>query len=76
MNTNKASRRYSMERRSANAEATKARVREAANKLYAERPEDFTLKAVAERAETSVQTVLRLFRQQSCLGGEPARGKP
>jgi AcrR family transcriptional regulator len=60
-------RRYSMERRSANAEATKARVREAANKLYEERPEDFTLKAVAERAGTSVQTVLRLFGSKASL---------
>lgn len=63
----KAPRRYSMERRAANAEATRARVREAANKLYEEHPENFTLKVVAERAGTSVQTVLRLFDSKAAL---------
>ena len=56
-----------MEKRSANAEATRARVREAAKKFYDERPEDFTLKVVAERAGTSVQTVLRLFGSKATL---------
>ncbi len=64
---NKAPRRYSMERRSANIEATKTRVRAAATKLYEEQPGDFTLKAVAASAGTSVQTVLRLFGSKAAL---------
>lgn len=64
---NKEPRRYSMERRSAQAEATKERVREAAVGLYSEQPQDFTLKAVATRAQTSVQTVLRVFGNKEAL---------
>lgn len=60
-------RRYSMERRSANAEATKARVHAVATALYAERPHDFALKTVAERAGTSVQTILRIYGSKAAL---------
>jgi AcrR family transcriptional regulator len=56
-----------MERRAAQAEATKQRIREAAITLYRERPEDFTLKAVASEAKTTVQTVLRLFGSKAAL---------
>ena len=48
--------------RAAKAEATRERIRVSAMELYRERPiEDFTLEDVAERAETTVQTVLRAF---------------
>jgi|SRR5215469_6241850 len=60
-------RRYSMERRSASAEATKARVHAVATALYAERPHDFALKTVAERAGTSVQTILRIYGSKAAL---------
>ena len=65
MNTPK--RRYSMERRGAQAEATRERVRQASIELYSARPQDFTLKAVAERAQTSVQTVLRIFGSKDAV---------
>jgi len=55
-------RSYDMTARAAKAEATKERIRVSAMELYCERPiEDFTLEDVAERAETTVQTVLRAF---------------
>jgi AcrR family transcriptional regulator len=58
----KETRRYVMTARAAKAEATKARIRAAAVELYCNAPlEDFTLEAVAERAQTTVQTVLRIF---------------
>ncbi len=58
----KRKRRYDMTARAAKAEATKARIRAAAVELYCNTPlEDFTLEAVAGRAETTVQTVLRIF---------------
>jgi AcrR family transcriptional regulator len=60
-------RRYSMERRSAKVEATKARVRAAATALYAAHPEHFALKSVAEQAGTSVQTVLRIYGSKAAL---------
>lgn len=51
-----------MTARAAKAEATKARIRAAAVDLYCNAPlEDFTLEAVAGRAQTTVQTVLRIF---------------
>ncbi len=56
-----------MERRSAQAEATKERIRQAVIALYREKPEDFTLKAVASRAKTTVQTVLRIFGSKAAL---------
>lgn len=58
----KTRRSYDMTARAAKAEATKARIRACATELYLQRPiEDFTLEAVAGRAETTVQTVLRAF---------------
>lgn len=55
-------RSYDMTARAAKAEATRARIRAAATELYLQRPvEEFTLEAVADRAETTVQTVLRIF---------------
>jgi AcrR family transcriptional regulator len=58
----KTSRNYDMTARAAKADATKARIRTCATELYLQRPiEDFTLEAVADRAETTVQTVLRAF---------------
>jgi AcrR family transcriptional regulator len=55
-------RRYAMTARAAKAEATKARIRAAAVELYRNAPlEDFTLETVASQAETTVQTVLRVF---------------
>ncbi|MGO9006413.1 MAG: TetR/AcrR family transcriptional regulator [Beijerinckiaceae bacterium] len=55
-------RRYVMTARAAKAEATKARIRMSAMQLYCERPiEDFTLEEVAERAGTTVRTILRAF---------------
>jgi AcrR family transcriptional regulator len=55
-------RRYVMTARAAKTEATKARIRAAAVELYCNAPlEDFTLEAVAGRAQTTVQTVLRVF---------------
>ena len=56
-----------MERRSANAAATKARVHAVATALYAERPQDFALKTVAARAGTSVQTILRIYGSKAAL---------
>jgi len=72
-------RRYSMERRSAKVEATKARVRTAATALYAAHPEHFALKTVAEQAGTSVQTVLRIYGSKAALVAsllESSRGPP
>jgi AcrR family transcriptional regulator len=58
----KTRRSYDMTARAAKAEATKTRIRACATELYLQRPiEDFTLEAVADRAETTVQTVLRAF---------------
>jgi AcrR family transcriptional regulator len=58
----KPTRPYAMTARAAKAEATKARIRKAAIALYSDRPiEDFTLEEVANRAQTTVQTVLRAF---------------
>jgi AcrR family transcriptional regulator len=51
-----------MTSRSAKAEATKRRICESTVALYTERTiDDFTLDDIAERAETTVQTVLRTF---------------
>jgi AcrR family transcriptional regulator len=53
---------YVMTARAAKAEATRARIRASAMEVYRHEPiEDFTLEAVASRAETTVQTVLRIF---------------
>lgn len=61
-------RAYSMELRAAKAEATKARIRQAAVDLHVERLWDgFTLDAVARRAGTTVQTVLRVYGSKDAL---------
>ena len=53
---------YVMTARAAKAEATRARIRASAMEVYLQEPiEDFTLEAVATRAETTVQTILRIF---------------
>jgi AcrR family transcriptional regulator len=58
----KAKRSYDMTARAAKAEATKARIRACAVGLFCNRPaEEFTLDEVARQAETTVQTVLRIF---------------
>jgi AcrR family transcriptional regulator len=58
----KSKRRYDMTARAAKAEATKERIRSGAMELYLQRPiEEFTLEAIAVRAGTTVQTVLRTF---------------
>lgn len=55
-------RSYVMTARAAKAEATKAGIRAAAVELYCRQPvPEFTLEAVAARAGTTVQTVLRAF---------------
>ncbi len=58
----KRKRAYSMTTRAAKAQATRQRIRGAAMELYAGRPaEEFTLEEVARRADTTVQTILRIF---------------
>lgn len=58
----KKKRAYDMTARTAKTEATKQRICDVTVQLYAEREiEDFTLEDVAERADTTVQTVLRIF---------------
>jgi AcrR family transcriptional regulator len=55
-------RSYVMTARAAKAEATRARIRAAAVELFCNAPlDDFTLDAIAGRAQTTVQTVLRAF---------------
>jgi len=64
----KKSRPYVMTARSAKAEATRLRICESAMALYHERSmDDFTLEEVAERAGTTVQTVLRRFKSKDNL---------
>ena len=61
-------RAYDMSNRAAQAEATRERIREAAVALYTARALDgFTLEEVAERAEVTVQTVLRAFKSKDQL---------
>lgn len=60
-------RAYSMAKRAARAAITRERIREAAIALYKEKPEDFSLKAVAASAQTTVQTVLRIFGSKAAL---------
>lgn len=61
-------RRYVMNARSAKADAMKERIRESAVQLYCERSlDDFTLEDVARGAETTVQTVLRVFGSKDNL---------
>jgi len=83
----KKTRHYVMTARAAQAEATKARIRSSAMQLYRERPiEEFTLDEVAERAGTTVQTVLRIFGskdkviyaglEELAAGGVPLKPTP
>jgi AcrR family transcriptional regulator len=63
-----AKRSYVMTTRAAKAEATRERIRLSALALYCEKPiEDFTLEEVAQRGETTVQTVLRAFGSKDDL---------
>ena len=65
---NKPTRAYSMETRTAKAAETKARIHQAAVGLHAERMWDgFTLEAVARRAGTTVQTILRIYGSKEAL---------
>jgi AcrR family transcriptional regulator len=58
----KGKRSYDMTARAAKAQATRERIRARAMELYLQRPiEEFTLEAVAARADSTVQTVLRAF---------------
>jgi AcrR family transcriptional regulator len=64
----KTKRPYVMTARAAKAEATRARIRASAMQLYCDRAiEDFTLDEVAQRAGTTVQTVLRAFGSKDKL---------
>jgi AcrR family transcriptional regulator len=60
-------RAYSMAKRAAQAAMTRERIRQTAIALYKEKPEDFSLKGVAAAAQTTVQTVLRLFGSKAAL---------
>jgi AcrR family transcriptional regulator len=60
-------RAYSMAKRAARAALTRERIRQATIALYKEKPEDFSLKAVAAAAQTTVQTILRLFGSKAAL---------
>jgi AcrR family transcriptional regulator len=61
-------RAYDMSNRAAQAEATRERIRQAAVALYRENALDgFTLEEVAQRAEVTVQTVLRAFKSKDQL---------
>lgn len=54
-------RAYSMDVRARQAAATRERIREATQNLFATKATEFTLEHVAAGAGTSVQTVLRMF---------------
>ncbi len=59
---------YVMTRRAEKAEATRTRISASAAELYRERAiEDFTLEEVAQRAGTTVQTILRAFGSKEKL---------
>jgi len=61
-------RAYDMTSRAAKAAATRQRICESVVAMYAERAlEEFTLDDVAEHAETTVQTVLRIFGSKNEL---------
>jgi AcrR family transcriptional regulator len=64
----KLKRQYDMTARLAKSEATRERIRASAMALYVDRAiEEFTLEEVAKRAETTVQTVLRIFGNKEDL---------
>jgi AcrR family transcriptional regulator len=80
-------RQYDMTARSAKAAQTRNRIAEAAAALYIERGLDnLTLDDVADRAETTVQTILRAFTskeklifaalERSAVAGSPVRATP
>jgi AcrR family transcriptional regulator len=80
-------RQYDMTARSAKAAETRNRIVETAAALYIERGLDnLTLDDVAERAETTVQTILRAFAskeqlmfaalERSAIAGAPVRATP
>jgi AcrR family transcriptional regulator len=56
-----------MAKRTEQAAKTKVRIRDTAIQLYREDPDAFTLKEVAGKAGTSVQTVLRVFGSKAAL---------
>jgi AcrR family transcriptional regulator len=61
-------RRYTMTARAEKAQATRDRILSSAMAIYMERPiEDFTLEDIAQRAETTVQTVLRAYGSKENL---------
>jgi AcrR family transcriptional regulator len=60
-------RRYSMEVRAARADATRARIIDAARARFDRQASDVTLSAIAADAQTSVATVLRLFGSKAGL---------
>lgn len=62
-----AKRRYAMGVRGARADATRARILEAARMRFDKQASDVTLAAIAEDADTSVATVLRLFGSKTGL---------
>jgi AcrR family transcriptional regulator len=63
-----ANRPYDMRVRTAKAKDTADQIRRSAATLYSERSlDDFTLDEVASRANTTVQTVLRIFKSKSHL---------
>jgi AcrR family transcriptional regulator len=63
-----AKRAYFSEVRTAKAAATRERIRQAAVEIHRERLwDDFTLEDVARRAETTVQTVLRIYGSKQAL---------
>jgi AcrR family transcriptional regulator len=63
----KPSRTYSMDVRRKKAAATRERVLEVTQELFAAKSTEFTLENVATTAETSVQTVLRAFGSKENL---------
>ncbi len=67
-NANMKKRHYDNSARAAKALQTRDRIRDAAVALYLERSlDDFTLDDVAERSESTVQTVLRIFGSKENL---------
>jgi AcrR family transcriptional regulator len=64
----KRKRAYTMTSRAAKADATRARIRLAAMELYnGGQATEFTLDEVARRADTTVQTILRIFGSKDAL---------
>jgi AcrR family transcriptional regulator len=83
----KEKRSYDMKLRTERAEAARARIRACTLELYSERSlEDFTLEDIAQRAGTTVQTILRAFGskdelvsqalEEMAAGGVPIKPTP